>query len=180
MIPDAKSATLKAFIAANIAPGSTVVSDGLKSYPSAIRALNNKLNRADGSDGDTVVGDYVHHPVNVKASGKPAHELLPAVHRIFAQAKRMVDGTYQGAGSPEHLGGYLDEFVFRFNRRNSASRGLVFFRLLQRAVVSAPVAFTDLVAVPKAKNIAPKPVAGVRGRPGSLDAPVLYRPWRKQ
>ena len=101
-------------------------SDAWRSYPPAL-------------------GGYEHVPVNVSASGKPAHEVLPAVHRLFAQVKRMVEGTYQGSGSVGHLQEYLDEFVFRFNRRHSRHRGLVFMRLLQRAVAAAPVGYRDLV-----------------------------------
>ena len=40
---------------------------------------------------------------------------------------------------------YLDEFVFRFNRRTSGSRGMLFYRLLQQAVVTAPVTYDSVV-----------------------------------
>jgi len=43
------------------------------------------------------------------------------------------------------LDAYLDEFVFRFNRRASASRGMLFYRLLQQAVVTNPVTYQDIV-----------------------------------
>jgi hypothetical protein len=45
---------------------------------------------------------------------------------------------------PEHLDAYLDEFVFRFNRRSSASRGMLFYRLLQQAVVTDPVTYQNI------------------------------------
>ena len=45
----------------------------------------------------------------------------------------------------EHLGAYLDEFVFRFNRRTSSSRGMLFYRLLQQAVVTEPVTYDNVV-----------------------------------
>jgi hypothetical protein len=64
---------------------------------------------------------------------------MPAVHRIAALLKRWLSGTYQGAISPEHLDYYLDEYTFRFNRRPSRSRGLLFYRLLQQAVQTYPV-----------------------------------------
>ena len=54
--------------------------------------------------------------------------------------KRWLLGTHQGAVSVAHLDYYLDEYTFRFNRRTSGSRGLVFLRLIQQAV--------DLGAVP--------------------------------
>lgn len=55
-------------------------------------------------------------------------------------------GTHHGAVRPEQLDAYLDEFVFRFNRRSSRSRGKLFYRLLQQAVVTEPVTYDDVVA----------------------------------
>jgi hypothetical protein len=46
---------------------------------------------------------------------------------------------------PGHLDAYLDEFVFRFNRRTSNSRGMLFYRLMQQAVVTAPVTYRSVV-----------------------------------
>ena len=48
-------------------------------------------------------------------------------------------GTHQGAVSVAHIDYYLDEYTFRFNRRKSASRGLLFLRLIQQAVDLSPV-----------------------------------------
>jgi hypothetical protein len=50
--------------------------------------------------------------------------------------KRWLLGTHQGAVQPSQLDYYLDEFTFRFNRRTSRSRGLLFYRLLEQAVVT--------------------------------------------
>ena len=50
-------------------------------------------------------------------------------------------GTMQGSVSPEHVQAYFDEFVFRFNRRRSRSRGLLFYRVLQLAVDHDPVRY---------------------------------------
>ena len=66
--------------------------------------------------------------------GMQAHELLPAVHRVAALAKRWLLGTHQGAVKPAHMQAYLDEFTFRFNRRHSRSRGMLFYRLLEQSV----------------------------------------------
>lgn len=106
VIPDASAASLKAFIAENVFASSRVITDGWRSYPPALKG-------------------YQHEAVNVTVSGRPAHESIPAVHRVFSLVKRALDGTYQGSWSAEHLQEYLDEFVFRFNRRRSKSRGLV-------------------------------------------------------
>ena len=51
----------------------------------------------------------------------------------------MVVGIYKGAIRPSHLGYYLDEFTFRFNRRSSKARGLLFFRLMEQAVKCHPI-----------------------------------------
>ncbi|HEY5186092.1 MAG TPA: transposase, partial [Actinomycetes bacterium] len=47
---------------------------------------------------------------------------------VASLAKRWLLGTHQGAIDDAHLPAYLDEFVFRFNRRTSRSRGLLFYR----------------------------------------------------
>jgi hypothetical protein len=72
-------------------------------------------------------------------------ELLPGVHRIAALMQRWILGTHHGAVQPAHLDDYLNEFVFRFNRRTSRSRGLLFYRLMQQAVITDPVIYTNLI-----------------------------------
>lgn len=160
VIPDASAQTLRDFAHQTIAAGATVITDGWRSYPPAL-------------------DQYSHQPINISATHRPAHEALPAVHRLFALVKRFLEGTYQGAGSVEHLPEYLDEFVFRFNRRRSRHRGLVFFRLLQRAVTSQPVAYNDLVRVPRPKKTPPTGLAGPRSQPSSLESGTATRPWRR-
>ncbi len=159
VIPDASTRSLREFVTAHIEKGATVISDGFASYPGAL----------DG---------YTHERVSVSASGLPAHEMLPAVHRLFALVKRMIEGTYQGAGTTAHLQEYLDEFVFRFNRRHSKQRGMVFYRLLQRAVTRDHVTYRELVRESKPKPTRPNGVHGARSRPGTLDITPVSRPWR--
>lgn len=60
---------------------------------------------------------------------------LKLVHLVAALLKRWLLGTYQGAVRPSHLTYYLDEFTFRFNRRGSKSRGKLFYRLVQQAMM---------------------------------------------
>ena len=74
-------------------------------------------------------------------SGLAAHEVIPAVHRVFSLVKRRLMGTMQGSVSSEHLQAYFDEWVFRFNRRHSRSRGLLFQTLLRQAVEGRPVTY---------------------------------------
>jgi len=89
---------------------------------------------------------YPHEVSKLKGQQlSAATELLPRVHRVASLLKRWLLGTHQGAIAPEHLDYYLDEFTFRFNRRTSASRGKLFYRLAQQAVQVPPVPYQMLV-----------------------------------
>ncbi len=123
-IPDVTRATLHRFIADAIEPGSTVQTDGLQAY----RELTG----------------YVHDRRVQKRQPEDAPHLLPRVHRVIALLKRWLLGTHQGAVGAEYLQDYLDEFTFRFNRRASASRGKLFYRLVQQALQIAPTTYDDL------------------------------------
>jgi transposase-like protein len=123
-IPDLTRARLHGFIARAVAPGSTVVTDGLPAY----RGLNG----------------YAHVPV-VQRRQAPGEHVLPRVHRVVSLLKRWLLGTHQGAVGPEHLDDYLDEFTFRFNRRTSASRGKLFYRLAENAVRIHPTTCAAIV-----------------------------------
>jgi hypothetical protein len=103
--------------------------------------------------------------------------VLPAVHRVAALVKRWLLGTHQGSVDPAHLPSYLDEFVFRFNRRRSRGRGLVFYRVLELAVGHEPVRYRDLIVAPQPRAVLPSPPRS-RGHPPSLDRPAAGRPWR--
>ena len=59
--------------------------------------------------------------------------------------QRWLMGTHQGAVSHKHLDYYLDEFTFRFNRRTSRSRGKLFYRLVQQAVLLEPKPYRSLI-----------------------------------
>lgn len=159
---NAKSETLREFITANIAPGSTVISDALTSYPSALAG-----------------SDYEHDSINIKQSGLQAHQLLPGVHRLFSLSKRWLEGTHQGRVEADHLQSYLDEFVFRFNRRTAHQRGLLFLRLLERAVAADPIRYVDVVANPQPTGQKGQPPTR-RAWPGTLAVERLDRPWRNR
>jgi hypothetical protein len=81
----------------------------------------------------------------MNTSGDPAHVAMPGVHRVASLLKRWILGTHQGSVSDEHLQAYLEEFTFRFNRRTSRSRGLVFFRLLEQIAVTDQVTEQNLI-----------------------------------
>jgi len=116
VVPDVAAGSLLPFVEQSVAPGSVVVTDGWRAY-----------------EGLPAIG-YQHRIYNIRRSRKQAHELLPRVHRVASLLKRWLLGTHQGAISNEHLPYYLDEFTFRFNRRTSRARGLLFYRLLEQAV----------------------------------------------
>ena len=126
-IADASAQSLEGFVREALAPGSVVVTDGWTAYP----GLEQR--------------GYVHRPRVIRTSGQPASTLLPRVHRVAALLKRWLLGIHQGRVSKEHLGDYLDEFTFRFNRRLSRYRGKLFYRLLQQAVAIEPVPYKRLV-----------------------------------
>jgi len=88
---------------------------------------------------------YDHRPQKLSPGDDPAHVVMPRVHRVAALLDRWWLGTHQGAIRPKHLDYYLDEFTFRFNRRQSRARGLLFYRLLQQAVQVAAVPYRRLI-----------------------------------
>lgn len=62
--------------------------------------------------------------------------MLPAVHGVASLLKRWFMGTYQGSFGHAHLDTYLAEFTFRWNRRKSLDRGLLFYQLMTLVVFS--------------------------------------------
>jgi transposase-like protein len=102
--------------------------------------------RTDGSPAYLPLKDcgYIHEPKVMLGSKVPAHAAMPGVHRVASLLKRWVLGTHHGAIQPAQLDHYLDEFVFRFNRRSSGSRGMLFYRLLEQAVRAGPVTYADV------------------------------------
>jgi len=161
-LADASAASLHALVADHVEPGATVVTDGWQGY----RGLDRL--------------GYVHDRRSQRATrarGDDPGELLPAVHRVASLAKRWLLGTHQGSVDEAHLLSYLNEFVFRFNRRRSRSRGLVFYRVLELAVGHQPVRYQDLIANPQPRAVPPTPPQA-HGNPPSLERPPANRPWR--
>ncbi|MEW7976657.1 MAG: transposase [Candidatus Sedimenticola endophacoides] len=87
---------------------------------------------------------YAHRKTVLSSLPDPAHVAMPGVHRVANLLKQWILGTHQGSVTPDHLQGYLEEFTFRFNRRTSKNRGLVFRRLLEQAVVTGPVTESEV------------------------------------
>jgi transposase-like protein len=125
-ILDASAESLQTFIQESVEPGSVIHTDGWTGYAG-------------------LEGIGYHHKVTVLArKRKSSSDLLPRVHRIASLLKRWLMGTHQGGISHEHINYYLDEYVFRFNRRTSHSRGKLFYRLIQQAVQVSPVTFSAI------------------------------------
>jgi hypothetical protein len=82
-------------------------------------------------------------------------------------------GTHQGSVGPEHLDAYLNEFTFRFNRCGSRRRGLLFYRLLEQAILADPITYRSLIMNPQPGR--PRPALPIR----SSAAPASERPWRE-
>ena len=99
------------------------------------------------------------------------------MHQVVSLAKRWLLGTHQGSVDEAHLASYLNEFVFRFNRRRSRSRGMVFYRVLELAVAHDPVRYQDLIATKRPRAVPSTPPQG-RGHPPSLERPPAKRPSR--
>ena len=161
-LSDASAKSLHAFVTDHVEPGATVITDAWQGY----RGLEE-------------IG-YVHDRRSQRAArarGEDPGELLPAVHRVASLIKRWLLGTHQGSVEPAHLPSYMNEFVFRFNRRRSRSRGLLFYRVLELAIAHDPVRYRALVANPQPKTTPPTP-PGRQGHPPSMDRPRAPRPWR--
>src|SRR6266699_779993 len=162
LLADGSSASLHPFVTGCAEPGATVITDAWMGY-----------------HGLAGLG-YVHQRRSQRAArarGEDPGKLLPAVHRVASLARRWLLSTHQGSVDEAHLQSYLDEFVFRFNRRRARSRGLVFYRLLQLAAGHDPVRYRNIVAGKRPRKIPPAPPAG-RGHPPSLERPSAERPWR--
>lgn len=160
-VPDVTAASLVGFVRDVVRPGAVVRTDGWRGYDALCKH------------------GYDRQRINLSASESPAHVLMPAVHRVASLLKRWLLGTHQGAVEADHLQGYLDEFAFRFNRRHSEFRGLLFRRLLEQAVQAGPVTYRSLVVRSAAKAKKPRPPDEHRVGPASLAiSPATGRPWR--
>ena len=123
-IVDASALSITPAVEENVEPGSVIRTDDWKGY------------------GPLVSKGYGRNIV--RRSIETGENLLPLVNRVASLLKRWLLGTHQGAVRPSHLDYYLDEYTFRFNRRTSGSRGMLFFRLIQQAAIIEPTRGVDL------------------------------------
>jgi transposase-like protein len=126
-IPNVSESSLVSFVCDVAEKGSEILTDGWHGY--------NQLSKCG----------YEHTKVVLADTGDPAHVSMPGVHRIAALLKRWLLSTHQGSVSGKHLEYYLDEYTFRFNRRTSRSRGMLFYRLMEQAVMTAPLPYRQIV-----------------------------------
>ena len=119
-IPDASADSLASFVSTMVEPGSVIKTDDWSGYTTITRL---------GYKRQILSSKKLHLP-----------------HLVASLLKRWLLGTYQGAVRPTHLAYYLDEFTFRFNRRKSGSRGKLFCRLIQHAMLIDYVSGEDLKA----------------------------------
>ena len=99
VVEDLSSTSLVGFIEQSGAPGSIVHTDSWGGY----RPLRHK-----GYD----------HNRQTQGRGRNAAKLFPRVHRVFSNLKTWLTGTHHGVGQ-QHLQHYLNEYMFRFNRRRT-------------------------------------------------------------
>lgn len=119
-IDNVSAAALHGFVAVNIVPGATIKTVGWSAYPG----------RPNVEHDPHVIGKMA------------AHIVLPWIHRGFSKLKTWALSVYHGLRE-KHLQSYLDEFVFRFNRRRT--RHAAFRSLLAIGLVSKPVTYKMLV-----------------------------------
>ena len=122
-----------AFIAEHIEPGSVLFSDGNEAYVHAVDNL-----AAAGAD-------YKLDRTVIKGNPAPTASPLLHIHRVISLTKRWLLGTHRGAVNGQHLDACPDEYTFRFNRRNSRNRGLLFYRLICALTAPGePVSYADV------------------------------------
>jgi len=125
VVPDYSGDTLKQVVTTNVSDGSTVMTDGWKGY--------NFLDESSYSQ------------IKILASKTADKEsVLPGVHLVASLVKRLILGTFQGRIEPRHLQRYLDECVFRFNRRRSRSIVKKFMRIVEQVTTSTKTTYEQI------------------------------------
>ena len=130
VVASAGAADLEPFLTANVTSAASIRSDGAKAY----RNLPDK--------------GFAHQPVNMSKISKAdlaISDPLGAVHLVFGHVKRWLLGTHHGGQSRKHLQHYLDEFVFRFNRRRAQSICHRFAKLITFGIATPPTPYWQIV-----------------------------------
>ena len=123
-IADARGMALCAFLTHHVDGGSNVRTDGWR------------------GDSESALEEYTYH-VRVVGDPSQAPRRVPHIHRVFSNLKAWLNGTHHGV-EPKHLPSYLDEFVFRFNRRKTPMAA--FQTLLGISAQKSPISLTKLMS----------------------------------
>jgi transposase-like protein len=123
-LPDASRDTLTKLVGEFVVPGAIVHTDGWPGY------------------GGLADAGYRHRPRSQRRDLPDAQKLLPRTHRAASNLKTWLQGTHRGV-SPEHLQAYLDEFVFRHNRRRTPMAA--FQTLLGLGALHEPSTYREIV-----------------------------------
>ncbi len=129
VIENCSALELTSFIKENIAVNSQITTDGWSAYSN----LHNE--------------GYAHRVI-IQSNIDDKKSVLSGVHLVTSLFKRVMLGTFQGRFDPQYLQRYLDEYIFRFNRRTCKSVGKKFWRIMQQATSSAPVPRKKLILSP--------------------------------
>jgi transposase-like protein len=124
-LPDASGASLGGFITENVTPDSVIHTDGWQGYGSIAKL------------------GYDHRPVAQRWRTDERQVVLPRAHRALSNLKTWLQGTHRGA-SAKHLQVYLDEFVFRHNRRRTPMAA--FQTLLGLSTSHRPTTYEEITA----------------------------------
>jgi hypothetical protein len=125
-VRDSKANQLEEFIMANVARGSTIYASNL-----------------EGNGGLARLG---YKQVARKLSRSKPAQTLPRVQIVSDSLQKWLRGTLRGRIDSKHMESYLEEFVFRFNRRTSKARGILFQRVLENAVRVEPAPYQKITA----------------------------------
>jgi hypothetical protein len=124
------AASVNQFVRDCIAPGATIISD-------------------DGTEFSNLVNlGYDHHPVPMRGDRVKMDSTLPVISVVTANLKTWIDGTFHGV-QKKHLQAYLDEFMFRFNRR--FYRSVSFHSLLDLGALNTGITYREVYNVPDSK-----------------------------
>lgn len=128
-LPDASGESLVGFLTDNVKEGSTVHTDDWNGY------------------NGTKAAGYRHRVTPIRGDEERALRFFPHVHLVASLLKRWLGATYQGSVHQQHFQTYLDEYVFRFNRRRSRHVGKIFHRLIEQMVVRKAESYGDIVGI---------------------------------
>jgi transposase-like protein len=124
LLPDASAVSLTRFVSSTVAPGAIVHTDGWHGYDRV---------HAAGFD---------HRPQIQGGRHRGGRFLLPRAHRAISNLNTWLQGTHHGV-SPKHLPVYLDEFVFRHNRRRTPLAA--FQTLLGLGTIHQPTTYHEII-----------------------------------